>query len=325
MNLTNRTGISKPMFEAIKMLYDNHPAPKEGTYFVTELLRSPKEVILNRKHRDEVTKDVQEVVDAVLGTAWHKAIESLIIGQDDCITETRFVRTLNVDTDFGTMPIEISGAIDCVYADGKGFHIIDWKTCKQMKVDKARSGEEIDWKKQLYLYAWLFEGNKGIRPVDGTINAFPKDMKGKPDFTDSSTWKLQAITYDLSDRKFEEELIDEYKAKLREILNTVLADDTPRECTNEEKWQAEPTFAVKKPEAKTASKVCSSVAEAQKFLLEKGWIGKKYMIYERPSCPTKCQSWCDAYPWCKQGQDAVKAFEAVTAKTFNDKGEEVNG
>ena len=325
MTITNRTNIQKPMFEAIKKLYDNHPAPVDGTYFVTELLRSPKEVILNRKHRDEVTKDAQECIDAILGTAWHKAIESLIIGQEDCITERRFVRSLDVETDFGVFPINISGAVDCIYADGKGFHIIDWKTCKLAKVDKARSGEEVDWKKQLYLYAWLIEGNMGIRPLDGTINAFPKDVKGTPNFEDITTLKLQAIKYDLSDRKFEEDLINEYKSKLREILNTTLAEDNPRECTLEERWQGEPTFAVKKPEAKTASKVCSSVAEAQKFLTEKGWIGKGYQIFERPSCPTKCQSWCDAYPWCKQGQDAVAAFEATTAKTYNDKGGEVNG
>ncbi len=326
MNLTNETQIVKPLADAITALYGNHPAPEDGTYFVTELLRGPKEVLLNRYHRDEVKKDLQDIIDAVLGTAWHKAIENLIISQADvdCITEQRFKVPVSIDTDFGTMTVYISGAVDLIYRGEDGeLHIVDWKTCKLAKVDKARNGEEEDWKKQLFLYAWLVEQSGMSRPKDGTIYAFPKDLtKRDYDITDPSKRRVQAVTYDFSDREFEASVLKEYMAKLKELVDALMWGDgkEPRLCTQEEMWQNPPTFAVKKPDSKTASKVCSSVAEAQKFLADKGWIGKGYMIYERPSQPVKCCDWCDAKDWCNQGKKAIEEWENTNPKTYNDKG-----
>lgn len=324
MKLTNKTEIVKPLADAIMALYGNHPAPEDGTYFVTELLKGPKEVILKRLHGDEVEKDLQEVIDAVLGTAWHKAIENLIIRQENpnCITEQRFKAPVVLDTDYGTVTVYISGAVDLIYHDEKGNHIVDWKTCKLAKVDKARSGEEEDWKKQLFLYAWLLEQSGMSRPVDGTIWAFPKDLTMRDfDMNEPSRLRVQAVSYDFSDREYERKVIGEYLSKLKEIVNNLLMGDEPRPCTAEEMWQNPPTYAVKKPENKTAAKVCSSVSEAQNYLMEKGWIGKGYMIYERPSQPVKCCDWCEAREWCKQGKKAIEDWENTQPNTYNDKGE----
>lgn len=322
MRLTNKTNVPLPVAEALQSLYNSHPAPSEGIYYVTELLKSPKEIMINRAHYGEVVRDLQEAVSAVFGTAFHEGIAAKLVGKEDYTVEKRYTSVLNVDTDLGPVPIIISGALDLLWKDDDGdYHIVDWKTCSLMKVDMERSGEEESWKKQGYIYAWLLEQNTGIRPVDITMCAFPKDVKGKPDFTDRTTWKLQPVTFDATDREYERALLDEYRGKLKEILHNIFFKEEPRKCTPEEMWQGPATYAVKKPEAKTASKVCSSVAEAQKFLIDKGWIGKGYMIYERPSEPKKCCDWCDAKNWCKQGQEAIKAFEAITARTFTDKGE----
>lgn len=323
--LTNKTNIVRPLARAIEALYGNHPAPQDGIYYVTELLRGPKEVLINRQHYHEVDKDIQEIIDSVLGTAWHKAIENLIISQADldCLTEQRVKALVSVDTDFGEASAYISGAIDLIFRDEKGnFHIIDWKMCKLAKCDKARSGEEEDWKKQLFLYAWLIENSGISRPVDAKIYAFPKDLTNREfDINDPAKCKVQEIVFDLSAREYEKKVIDEYKDKLREIYNSTILGELPRPCTAEEMWQNPPSYAVKKPDAKAASKVCSSVAEAQKYLADKGWIGKGYMIYERPSQPVKCCDWCDAKDWCEQGKKAIAEWENSTPKTYNDKGE----
>lgn len=322
MKLTNNTNIPTPVADVMTELYNSHPAPSEGMYFVTELLKSPKEILINRAHYDEVVRDIQEAVSAIFGTAFHEGIASKLVGKDNCTVEKRYTSLLNVETDLGVIPIIISGALDLLWRDDDGdYHIIDWKTCMLTKVDKERSGEEESWKKQGYIYAWLLEQNTGIRPVDITMCAFPKDVKGKPNFTDPSTWKLQPVVFDATDREYEKALLEEYKGKLKEILHNILFREEPRACTQEEMWQSPPTFAVMKPTAKQASRVCSSVAEAQKFLVDKGWVGNGYMIYERPSEPKKCCDWCDARKWCKQGQEAIAAYEATVARTFTDKGE----
>lgn len=323
MSLTNKTGIVKPLYEAILALYGSHPAPEPMTYFVTELLKGPKEVLLNRLHRDEVEKDVQCVIDSILGAAWHKAIENIIIsqGNPDCITEQRFRTPVTLETDFGALTVYISGAIDLIYHDEKGNHIIDWKTCKLAKVDKARAGEEEDWKKQLFLYAWLLENSGMSRPVDGTIYAFPKDLTNKDfNINDPTRLKVQKITYDFSDREYEQKVIGDYISKLKEIVTNIMMGDEPRPCTPEEMWQAPPTYAVKKPEAKTANKVCSSVAEATSYLRDKGWLGKGYIIQERPSQPVKCCDFCDSKDWCEQGKKAIQKWANSQPRTYNDKG-----
>ena len=324
MKLTNKTKIPQPVAEAMEALYNTHPAPSEGVYYVTELLKSPKEIITNRQHYGEVVKDLQDSVSAIFGTAFHEGVASKLEGMEQCTVEQRYVATLDIPTDVGTIPIKISGALDLLWKDNDGdYHIIDWKTTTSTKIDKERSGEEESWKKQGYIYAWLLEKNTGIRATDITMCAFPKDVTGKPNFEDPKTWKLQPVVFDATDREYEKALLEEYRGKLKEIMNNLFFKETPRPCTAEEMWQEPPTFAVKHPDNKKASAVFSSVAEAQKFLMDKKWIGKGYQILERPSQPKKCCDWCDAKNWCEQGQKAIEAFEAITAKKFNDKGESI--
>lgn len=328
MILTNKTGIVKPLADAIKTLYGNHPKMDMCQYSATELLKSPKQVLLNRQHGDEVEKDLQEVIDAVLGTAWHKAIENIIVSQadDSCIVEQRFKAPIMVSTEWGDKDINLSGGVDLIYRDNTGLHIVDWKTCKLTKLDKARDGEEDDWKRQLYTYAFLIEATFGERPIDGTIYGFPKDLTNAEfSMEDPSKLKVQAIKYDLSNREYEKELLADIKTKLGDIYNVLASDTEPRECTQEEMWQNPSSFIVKKPDSTRASKVCESIKDASAFLIEKGWVGKGYMIYERPSEPKNCSTYCPGFKWCKQGQKAVRNWKdaQTRAKTFNDKGEEV--
>ena len=328
MILTNKTGIAKPLADAIKTLLGSHPKMDMYQYSATELLKSPKQVFLNRQHGDEVEKDLQEVIDALFGIAWHKAIENIIVSQADenCIVEQRFKTPLMVSTEWGDKTITLSGGVDLLYRDDEGLHIIDWKTCRLIKLDKARNGEEDDWKKQLYTYAFLVETVTGERPIDGTIYGFPKDLTNAEfNMDDPSKLKVQAIKHSLGDREYEKKLLADIKNKLGNIYNVFASDTEPRECTQEEMWQNPSSFIVKKPESTRASKVCESVKDAMSFLVDKGWIGKGYMIYERPSEPKNCSEFCPGLKWCKQGQKAVQDWKdaQTRAKTFNDKGEEV--
>lgn len=328
MIITNKTGIVKPLADAIKTLYGSHPKMDIYQYSATELLKSPKQVLLNRQHGDEVEKDLQEIIDAVLGTAWHKAIENIIVSQADerCIVEQRFKAPIKVSTEWGDKDIALSGGVDLIYKDKDGLHIVDWKTCKLTKLDKAREGEEDDWKRQLYTYAFLIETALGERPIDGTIYGFPKDLTNAEfDINNPTKLKVQGIKYDLNDKEYERELLADIKQKLGDIYNTLASDSEPRECTQDEMWQYPSPFIVKKPGNTRVNKVCESIKDAMAFLVEKGWLGKGYMIYERPSEPKNCSTYCPGFNWCKQGQKAVKEWQdaQISAKTFNDKGEEV--
>lgn len=324
LKLSNKTNLPEPIFEVFQILHNSHPAPMDSKYYTTELLKSPKEVILNREHYGEKVNDVQEVMAAIFGTAVHSGIETKLKELYPDIVEQRYEAPLDVETDFGTTPVLISGAVDLLWKTVDGnYHIIDWKSTNSTKVDMEKDGREETWKKQGYIYAWLLEKNTGIRPVDIIMCALKKDVKGKPDFSDPKTWMADPVVFPTTDREYEKNLLDEYRGKLKEILHHAICNEEPRPCTAEERWQKPPTYAVQKPMAKSASKLCSTVAEAQKFLSEKGWIGKGYQIIERPSEPVNCCSWCNGRDWCEQGKKEVEAFNATEAKTYNDKGETV--
>ena len=321
LELSNKTKLPEPIYEVATILYNSHPAPMDSKYYTTELLKSPKEVIINREHYGEKKYDVQEVMAAIFGTAVHSGIENKLKELYPDLVEQRYEAPLDVETDFGTMPITVSGAVDLLWQTQDGnYHIIDWKSTTSTKTDMERDGREESWKKQGYIYAWLLEKNRGIRPVDIIMCALKKDVKGKPDFSDPKTWMADPVTFPTTDREYEKNLLDEYRGKLREIMHHAICNSEPRPCTAEERWEDPPTFAVKHPKNQKASAVYSSVAEAQKFLSDKGWIGKGYQILERPSKPTNCCDWCNGRDWCEQGKKAVEAFNAVTARTYDDKG-----
>lgn len=322
LELTNKTNLPEPIFEVFGILYNSHPKPMDSKYYTTELLKSPKEVILNREHYGEKIDDVQEVMAAIFGTAVHSGIENKLKELYPDIVEQRWEAPLEVETDFGTMPVLISGAIDLLWMTQDGnYHIIDWKSTTSTKVDMERDGREDSWKKQGYIYAWLLEKNTGVRPVDIIMCALKKDVKGKPDFSDPKTWMADPVVFPTTDREFEKTLLDEYRGKLKDILHHAISNEEPRQCTAEERWQKPPKFAVKLPKNDKATRKFDTVAEAQNFIMEKGWIGKGYQILEIPSEPTNCCYWCNGRNWCEQGKKAVEAFNAINPKTYNDKGE----
>ena len=71
-------------------------------------------------------------------------------------------------------------------------------------------------------------------------------------------------------------------------------DGKPRECTRDEKWQRDDTYALMKPGAKRASKVCDSRAEAE---AEKK---PSQIIQERPGERVFCSMFCGYSHVCPQ-------------------------
>ncbi len=75
-------------------------------------------------------------------------------------------------------------------------------------------------------------------------------------------------------------------------------------CTDQERWKSEAKFAVIKKGNKRAKRVCSSLADAEKYIEDNEL--KKFEIVERPSIPNRCaQGWCPIAEWCDQYQDEL--------------------
>jgi hypothetical protein len=77
------------------------------------------------------------------------------------------------------------------------------------------------------------------------------------------------------------------------------------ECTDEERWQRENSWAIAKPESKRANKVYYDEEQAIQYLKELRESGKKgaqnYEITFRPGKSVRCSgNYCQVSQWCEQ-------------------------
>ncbi|MFR3452256.1 MAG: hypothetical protein ACLTSX_12620 [Collinsella sp.] len=72
MNLTNSLNLPRPFVSAAESDYKYTPK----RYSVTALLKGTREAILQRRHDDEITQDVADMVWAVFGSAVHQILQN---------------------------------------------------------------------------------------------------------------------------------------------------------------------------------------------------------------------------------------------------------
>lgn len=71
MKITNKLGIDKLVEKAATSDYQYKPKQ----YSVTSILTDPKDIILKRRHNNEIVKDVSEMSWLLFGTAFHEFME----------------------------------------------------------------------------------------------------------------------------------------------------------------------------------------------------------------------------------------------------------
>ena len=84
MKITNKLNLPKPFVDAVSRNYQY----KEKRYSVTEMLKGYKEIILTRRHFDEMEQDVADSIWLIFGTAVHKVLEDAKEADDE-LKETK--------------------------------------------------------------------------------------------------------------------------------------------------------------------------------------------------------------------------------------------
>ena len=120
MKFTNQLNLPQPFVSAAES--DYRYTPKR--YSATALLKGVRQYILERRHDDEITEDVSDMVWAVFGTAVHGILESAQ-ETDTQLKENKLV----VDMPNG---YQLSGIFD-LYDDATGT-VTDYKTASVWKV-----------------------------------------------------------------------------------------------------------------------------------------------------------------------------------------------
>lgn len=287
MNLTNSLNLPQPFVSAAES--DHRYTPKR--YSATALLKGVRQCILERRHADEITEDVSDMVWAIFGTAVHGILEA---AQE---TETQLKENkLVVDMPNG---YQLSGIFD-LYDDATGT-VTDYKTASVWKVNFGEKDptQFDDWRKQTLIYCWMLR-QIGFEAKRGEIVALLKDhSKTKAKIGEHPAHPVYRIGWDFSDEQIAE-CGEWLKARFEEIAAAEqLPDDQLPMCTEAERWHRADKWAVMKEGRKTAVRLYESEDEANARADQENATGKgKFYVVHRPGEDPKCMDYCSACQFC---------------------------
>ena len=278
MVVTNKQGLPDAILKACSTEQHNRP----NTVSATTLLKGAKEIILTRRHWNEMTDDVADRIWAIWGTAVHSLLEH---ETPDTFTE-EYLSYMVGD-------IKVTGRIDCY--DMKHYVVHDYKTASVWKVMHR---DFDDWKKQGLIYTWLLRKN-GFKAENVRFTALLKDhSKSKARF-DANYPQSPVYVYGFSPSPNDMKMIDCFiHDKVNEIqYNESLSDDEIAECTAAERWATDDKYAIMKGTNKKATKVCDSMEQAEAYI-EANADKDKLKIVKRDAASKKCMEYCPAAKWC---------------------------
>jgi hypothetical protein len=287
MKLTNKFNLPETFVNVIK-----RPQYSKGSseISVTEILSPPQLVLLRRQHQEDIEQDAADMVWSLFGSAVHNILEH---GKDDHhIVEERLFTTFE--------GWSISGAIDLQeMIDGKVL-IADYKVTSAWTVQQ----EKQEWIDQLNLYAWLVERVKGEKVAGLQIIGIVRDWSRREAVLKDTYPQAPIVTLDIPLWSQEDrEAFVKQRLSMHNEANFAAVSGLMPQCTSEEMWEKKTTYAVMKEGGKRAKKVFEIKEDAAVFA---GQQKDSHYIETREGGRTRCESFCQASPFCKQYQTYLK-------------------
>lgn len=299
MQVTNHDKLPEPLVRAIQ---NDAYSKGDADYSCSELIDSPRIVLLKQRHYDEITEDAADGIWRLLGKLGHKLAEQA--GADNALLEERLFMEV--------AGRRISGASDVaqwVYEDGK---ITDYKFTS---VWTAVFGDRIrEWEAQQNIYAELFERH-GFPVAALEICAIYRDWRPKEALQRGKDYppRAQIIPLKLWPR---EKRVAYIVARVEAMKAAEpLPDDQLPHCTPEEMWERPTKYAVMKEGRKTALRVLDTLQSADGFLKQEEKRPKAGVLYveKRPGSRPRCEDYCPAKGRCNQYAEYKAAQQAMEA------------
>ena len=281
MQVTNVHNLPEPLVTLARREYYSKGAAQ---YSVTEIMSPPKIRRMREKYDDQIVTDVSQMLWSLLGSALHVVMER---GETSgWIKEERLFAEVD--------GVSISGAIDLQEEGEAGITIYDYKFTSAWAVMQ----EKEEWIQQLNIYKWLVETVKQRKVVGLKICAMVRDYS-KHDLREAyPAAPICVIDIPLWDSVKTEMYIRERLEMHRESKMRADFEEDLQNCSNEERWMSETTFAVKREGRKTAIRVFKTIEEATE-LAEK----EKGYVETRLGEPRRCTGdFCGVSQWCAQYQ-----------------------
>jgi hypothetical protein len=275
MKMTNKFNLPK----ALMVIANDDHVPKEKKYSTTTIMGGFCEMLLTRRHYDEIEIDVSDMMPAIIGTAIHDSLERA--------DNTKYSE-LSLEHEIMDGYI-LTGRIDLYVPETNT--IEDYKTTGVWKIINQDFG---DWERQGLVYAWLAFKN-GFFVSDLRFHAILKDWSKAEFNRRGEPYPSQAIyTWHHSVTSTDLKRIEEYiKERFQNIIHLEgVPDEKLPECTLFERWNPGNKYAVMRNGRKTAVKIYDDFEEASSSLLSTDYIETREG-YDR-----KCNEYCNVNRFC---------------------------
>lgn len=289
MEITNNYGLPQPFVDFAR---NDKYSKGKADISVTTLIDSPRVRILRDKHSSERTVDVVDNVWALFGTAVHHILESTETSEDTILEERLFA-----DVNGWTL----SGAIDHQKIVGQTVEITDYKVTSVWSVIHGK----VEWERQLNVYAFLVQKNKGKKVTKLSICAIlrdwnRRDAQFKPDYPQAPVVIVDIPVWSEKNRmNYINETMQEH---IDAQFNYDLIGMIPA-CLDAEMWKRNDSWAVKKKGLKRAMRVFDSQEEAEVYAYdwEKVNDGKIAVVEHRAGEAVRCNgNYCGVAEFCSQ-------------------------
>lgn len=282
MKVTNVHNVPQPL---VTLAEGQYYSKGKSDYSVTELMSPPRVQRLRAQNDEAIVQDVSEMLWPLLGSALHVVMER---GETAGWTsEERLFAEVDGQI--------VSGAIDLQEVTPEGIGIVDYKFTSAWAV----MNDKIEWEQQLNVYKWLVERVKKM-PVKSLricalIRDFSRHDTGREGYPQAPIHMVEIPMWDAV--KAESYVRERLEMHRNSKLSADFGEALP-ECSPEERWMSETTYAVKREGRKTAIRVFKTMDEATELAgKEKGYVET------RLGEPKRCTgNYCGVAQWCDQYQ-----------------------
>lgn len=272
MKITNKANLPAALVKAVQ----NDGYTKGGADYSTTELGVPSRIVaLKKKHADELTEDVSDLIYALMGKLGHAILEQ---AGSTTYVEKRLFHAMPDGT-------VISGCLDIVDGDV----IEDWKFTSTFT---AKNGVKFDWISQASVNRFLCEKN-GIPIRAARYIAIYRDWSLPKTFRERDYPKQQVQAFDVPLWSLE----DTEKWIVGRIQSHRDAEKVLPMCTPEERWEKNAGVAVMKKGRKTAVKLFPDSGSAQAFIAQQEKPSELF-VENRPGMNMRCQFYCPVAQFC---------------------------
>ncbi len=294
MKLTNKLNLPLPLVKAIA---NDSYNKGDSDYTATSLIEPARIGALKAIHAADLEEDVSDRIYSLLGQAEHTILERAAkeLKEEGYIAEERFYATIAGK--------RISAQID-VYHPKDGL-LQDYKLTS---VYKVKDGATEEYAQQLNIQAELLRQN-GHNPKSLQIVAILRDWNKGEYERELQAAKVRGF----NTTKYPGQqvvILDVPLVSSEDVTAFLLArlqahQDARKgplpECSKEERWATEDTYAIMKKGGKKATKLFDTEDAANtalNLLKDSG----EYTVEKRPGRARRCESYCPVKAFCEQAK-----------------------